>query len=217
MYKLKYIVIILSWSMVSLAHAQQYVDKSKNDEIKSLIGKEKDITGFGNLDFCVGDVVDQQALIIGAYGGILINKNVMLGVGGYGLATESQFEGFDPENEEIRELNLYGGYAGMLIGFKVFSKEIIHLSVPMIVGAGQLDVSDHNYFELPSGDNDFTLESTSFFVFEPSALLELNISHHFRLGFGVGYRLIRGSTLENLNDEDLSGYSGVVSIQVGKF
>lgn len=217
MNKFRYILIIIGCSIVSLVQAQQYTDKPKNNEIKALIGKEKEITGFGNVDFRVGEVVDQQALLIGTYGGVLINKNVMLGVAGYGIATESQFEGFNPETSEVRDLNLYGGYAGMLMGFKVASKEIIHLSVPMIIGAGHLEVSDDHYFDLANGDNDFTLESSSFFVFEPSALIELNISHHFRLGFGAGYRLVRGSSLENVSDEDLSGYSGVVSIQLGKF
>ena len=41
----------------------------------------------------------------------------------------------------------------------------------MIIGAGQFDVSDNNYFDMANGDNDFVLESSSFFVFEPSALI----------------------------------------------
>lgn len=212
----KYIIAALLSLACTLLKAQQFTDGKKN-EIKSLIGKEKEITGFGNVDFRIGEVVSQQALIMGAYGGILVNKNVMLGVAGYGIATESQFEGFNPETREQRDLNIYGGYAGMLMGFKIASKEIIHLSVPMVIGAGHLDISDDNYFDLSNGDNDFNLESTAFFVFEPSALLELNVSHHFRLGFGAGYRLVRGSNLKNLNDNDLSGFSGVVSFQLGKF
>lgn len=211
------LTIILLCLVITSAKAQQYTDGPKNDEIKSLIGKEKDITGFGNIDFRVGEVVDQQALIMGAYGGILINKNVMFGVAGYGIATESKFDGFNPETLESRNLNIYGGYAGMLMGFKVASKEIIHLSVPMILGAGHVDVSDNNFFDVSNGDNDLTLESSAFFVFEPSALLELNVSHHFRLGFGGGYRLVKGSALDNLDDNDLSGFTGVVSFQFGKF
>ncbi|WP_420579973.1 hypothetical protein [Reichenbachiella sp.] len=217
MNQLKYLIVILFSLLASLSSAQQFTDKPKNNEVKSIIGKEKEITGFGNIDFKVGQVVDQQALIIGAYGGILINKYFMFGVAGYGLSTDSKFDGFNPESSTPRELNLYGGYAGMLMGFKIASREIIHLSVPMVIGAGQFDVSDNNYFDMANGDNDFVLESSSFFVFEPSALIELNISHHFRLGFGAGYRLVKGSSLENLDDDDLSGFSGVVSIQLGKF
>lgn len=214
---LKFLFVIAGCLLTSLSWAQQFTDKPNNDEVKSIIGDNKEIQGFGNVDFRLGEVVDQQALIIGAYGGVLINKYFMLGVAGYGLATESKFEGFNPETSVARELNLYGGYAGMLMGFKVASREIIHLSVPMIIGAGQIDISDDNYFDLANGDNDFVLESSSFFVFEPSALIELNISHHFRLGFGAGYRLVKGSSLENLDDDDLSGFSGVVSFQFGKF
>ncbi|WP_422360576.1 hypothetical protein [Reichenbachiella sp.] len=217
MNQVKLLLVIIGCLLTFFSSAQQYTDKKRNNEVKSIIGRDKEITGFGNIDFRVGEVVDQQALTVGAYGGVLINKYFMLGVAGYGLTTESQFEGFNPETSAARELNLYGGYAGMLMGFKVASREIIHLSVPMIIGAGQFDVSDDNYFDLANGDNDFVLESSSFFVFEPSALIELNISHHFRLGFGAGYRLIKGSSLENLDDEDLSGFSGVVSIQLGKF
>ena len=208
--------MLCAWVSIN-AKAQQYTDGPKDNEIKSILGQEKEMTGFGNIDFRVGEVVDQQALLIGAYGGVLINKYFMLGVAGYGLATESKFQGFNPESNEPRELDLYGGYAGMLMGIKVASREIIHLSVPMIIGAGQIDVSDNNYFDLANEDNDYVLESSSFFVFEPSALLEINISHHFRLGFGAGYRMIKGTSLDNLKDEDLSGFTGVVSFQVGKF
>ncbi|MEO9966182.1 MAG: hypothetical protein ABJF11_10360 [Reichenbachiella sp.] len=217
MTNIKYILIILSSLFYTTSQAQQYTDDPKANEIKSLIGKEKEITGFGNVDLRVGEFVSQQVLIVGAYGGILINKNVMFGVGGYGIATESQFEGFNPETNEQRDLNIYGGYAGMLLGFKVASKEIIHLSVPILLGAGHIDISDDNYFDLSNGDNDFTVESSAFFVLEPSALLELNISNHFRLGFGAGYRIVKGSSLENLSDDDLSGFTGVVSFQLGRF
>lgn len=217
MCQMKVLIALIFCVFSYTSQAQQYVDNSKTKEVKSLIGKEKEINGFGNVDFRLGEVVDQQALIMGVYGGMLINKYFMFGVAAYGIATDSQFEGFNPETGEARDLNLYGGYAGMLMGFKVASREIIHLSVPMIIGAGKLDVSDDHYFELPWDDNAYTLESSPFFVFEPSALLEINVSHHFRLGFGAGYRLVRGSGLENVSDEDLSGYTGVVSIQLGKF
>ena len=213
----KYIFLLIFSLSTSVLSAQHFGDSQDKEEIKALIGANKEVTGFGNIDFRVGEMKGSQVLIIGGYGGVLINKNVMLGMAAYGHATSVAFEGVNPKTNEIKDLNLYGGYAGVLLGFKVAAKEIVHVSFPIVIGAGQLDVSDDNYFVDSNGDNDYTIESSTYFLFEPSALLEINISHHFRLGFGAGYRVTKGLNLYNVTDDDLSGFTGVISFQLGKF
>ena len=197
------ILFIFYFGFSTLLLAQHYSDEQDEDEIKSLIGKHKELTGFGNIDFRIGNLMESQVLIMGGYGGILINKNVMLGVAAYGLTTKVEFEGVNPKSGVAKDLNLHGGYAGLLLGFKIWSKEIIHLSFPTVIGGGQLDVSDPGYFTNRPDDSDYTLESSAYFLFEPSALLEINISNHFRLGFGAGYRIVKGLNLENVEDSDM--------------
>ena len=68
----------------------QEEDENKN-EVKTLLGKYNEIKGFGALDIKVTDVLSDQAMVIGAYGGVIVNKQVMLGLGGYGFATDIDF------------------------------------------------------------------------------------------------------------------------------
>lgn len=200
-------------------NAQQYTDepKKESEEVKSLFNKGNEITGFGNLDFRISSIKDAESLIIGAYGGVLINRSVMLGLAGYGISSKVEIEGLIPNTNTPSNLNVYGGYGGIVLGIMVASKEVIHLSFPIILAAGNLDVSDDNYFANISSDKSYVVESSKFFVIEPSALLELNISKVFRIGLGGGYRFVRALELENINDEDMSNFSGVLSFKFGGF
>lgn len=216
---IKNLLVVVFFLYSTTNYAQQYTDSklTSDDEVKALLSKGKEMTGFGNIDFRISQVKGGQALLIGGYGGLLLNKNVMFGVGAYGFAANTGFEGIDPLSNVEKDLTLYGGYGGLLLGFKIASKEIVHLSVPILIGAGHLDVSDDNYFDSYKDDTKYNLESSAYFAVEPSALLEINISQHFRLGLGAGYRVVRGLSLENVEDADLSGFSGVISFQVGNF
>lgn len=216
---MKNLLILFCCLFTLTSYAQQYTDteQSSGEEVKSLLAKGKEMTGFGNVDFRISQMMDAQSLLIGGYGGLLLNKNVMFGVGAYGLAANTEFSGVDPMSNVAKDLTLYGGYGGLLLGFKIASKEIIHLSVPILIGGGHLDVSDDNYFSNYTEDRKYDLESSAYFAVEPSALLEINVSQRFRLGMGAGYRLVRGLNLENVEDDDMSGFSGVVSFQIGNF
>jgi len=216
---MKYLFLAILCCHTTLIMAQQYTDDvpQKKEEMKSLIGKGKDITGFGNLDFRVGKIKGKDALILGAYGGMLINRNVMLGIAAYGITSTVEYEidPADPDNSTLLQIN--GGYAGLVLGVKIASKEIVHLSIPIVVGIGHAYVTDNSYFSLAGGDNDFIIESSNFIVIEPSLLMEINISNNFRLGLGAGYRLARGSDLTRVSESDLSGFSGVIGFQFGNF
>lgn len=185
--------------------------------MKSLLGKTKDLTGFGNFDFRVGQVKDKETLILGGYGGILINRNVMMGIAAYGITTNVEFDSDLPNHGTPTKLKLNGGYSGLLLGAKIATKEILHLSIPIVAGVGHVDISDPNYFDLPGGDNDYIIDSSNFFMIEPGLMLEINISHHFRLGLGGSYRIAKGLNTDYIEEGDLSGFSGVIGFQFGNF
>jgi len=163
----------------------------------------------------VGNLLNSRTLFLGAYGGLLINRHFMLGIAAYGWATPPEFEGFLPDGTP-KPLTLYGGYAGIMLGGIVLSRELVHLSFPVVLGAGQADVSDTNFFtNYP--DTDFTIESSTFFVGEPTAQLEFNITPSFRIAAGASYRIIRGLQLQNVSDKDLTNWAGVISLRFGRF
>jgi hypothetical protein len=216
MKKYLYITFI---SLSTLCFSQKYVDTNdpKNDEVKSLLSKENDLNAFGAVDLKVGSFVDVRGLLVGAYGGFIINRRYLLGVAGYGLVTNLEFQGMVPNDPELRTLNLHGGYGGVLIGATIAHKELIHISIPIVMGAGSFEVTDKNFFSSNLADSEFTIENSIFFVLEPGIQLEFNITKYFRIGAGVTYRHISGTELMNVKDKDVSGTSGILSFRFGRF
>lgn len=207
---------IISFILMLSAFGQQYEDVNDPKQIKSLLKKESVIEGFGGVDMKVGDVVGERSLIVGGYGGVVINSNYLLGLGAYGITTKPSFDGVIPNIGTEKRLTVYGGYGGILIGGNVLSKEVVHLSIPVLLGAGNLDISDDDFFQ-GIGDTSFTVESSVFFVIEPGAQLEVNVTKYLRIGIGATYRWVQGLELENLSDGDVTGYNGMLSLRFGRF
>ena len=200
-----------------VVNAQKFVDSKNPDDVKSLLSKDNDVTGFGGIDAKVGDFNQERALLTGAYGGVIINRHYFLGLAGYGLVTESKFTGDVPGFDTPKELNLYGGYGGLMIGGIIAPKQIVHVTIPVILGVGTLYVSDEDFFN-NSIDTDFTIDQTTFFVIEPGLTIEANITPSFRIGLGATYRLARGINLnQQLTDDDFSQFSGLLSLRFGRF
>ena len=215
-------LFIISATTILMAFSlqgQKYVDtySPEDDKIKSLLGKENDLNGFGAIDIKVGDFVNERALLMGAYGGFIINRRYLFGLAGYGIVTNVEFDGNVPGDTEVKPLNLHGGYGGVLIGLTIAPRELIHISVPIVLGAGALEVADEDFFVNNPADSEFTVENSTFFIAEPGLELEFNITKYFRLGAGATYRHIAGTELVNVKDEDLRGFTGMLSFRFGRF
>ena len=213
-----YLILLLLFSITTIT-AQTYVDTHdpEDDQVKSLLGKGNDLNGFGALDLKVGNFNDERGLLVGAYGGFIINRRFLFGVAGYGLVTEVGFEGTVPGQPGTKPLSLHGGYGGVLVGATIAPRELIHISIPILFGAGSFEISDEDFFVNNPADSEFTIENSVFFVIEPGIELEFNITKYFRLGAGVTYRHITGTELENLSDDDVSGINGMLSFRFGRF
>ena len=135
----------------------------------------------------------------------------------FGLATQPSFEGIVPGPDTPKRLTLYGGYGGIVVGGTILGKEVVHISLPVTLGAGNLDVSDDDFFDQGLGDTQFTVENSTFFVVEPAAQLEFNITSYLRIGAGVSYRWVTGLELTNISDQDMTDFTGVLSVRVGRF
>lgn len=198
-------------------NAQKYIDSNDPDEVKSLLNKNNDITGFGGLDVKVGDFNEERSMFTGAYGGVIINRHYILGVAGYGLVTSNTFTGIVPGTDSPKELDIYGGYGGLMIGGIIAPKSIVHVSIPIILGVGNVYVSDENFFN-NTIDTDFTIDQSTFFVIEPGFAIEANITPSFRISLGASYRMVRGSSLNQpIKDDDLTDFSGLLSLRFGRF
>lgn len=212
---MRYYFLLIALLVAVGAHSQQYMDTTDPREIKSLLNKDNDLNGFGGVDLKVTDIKNSRTLMMGGYGGVLVNHNYQLGIAAYGLLTAPDFEGQLMDGSP-KDLELFGGYAGMVIGGMLFSKELVHVNFPILFGAGHIQVSDPNFFA-GNPDSDFTIEQSAFFVIEPTAQLEFNLTRSFRLAVGASYRWVEGLDLANVTDDELIGWSGVVSLRFGRY
>ena len=180
--------------------------------MKTFISKGTQLNGFGSVDMKYTNMVDRPGLILGAQGGVLLDHHFYVGAAGYGLATNVQFE----SNQDGNTYNLKGGYAGVMLGGVIAPSSIVHLYIPVLVGAGNFDVSDPDY-NLGGFPREVTIENSAFFVIEPGLQLDINIARFFRLGLGGSWRFVEGSELALVNNEDLSNWAAEVSFRFGKF
>lgn len=216
---MKNLITLFLFLIALSGYTQRYVDTNdpKKEEIKSLLSKGNDLNGFGGSDLRIGDFKGERGLMVGAYGGLIINRRYLFGLAGYGIVTKIEFDGTVPGQTEPKNLNLHGGYGGVIVGASIAPREVIHVSIPILLGAGAFEVVDKIFFPANIQDSEFTIENTVFFVVEPGIELEFNISNHFRLGFGASYRYITGTELANVSDDDVSGAAGMISFRFGRF
>lgn len=208
---LNFIVGLMLITSVAMAQEQIHEIKPK-PKIKTVMGGDSHISGFGTLDLKTTEIKDELALLPGISAGMIMNDHFVLGIAGYGIATKVGFDGQIP----AQRLYLYGGYGGLLLGGIIAPKEVIHAYIPVIVGAGGAYVTEEAFDDLGQNDNTFD-ESTAYFVVEPGIEVEVNITKFFRFSLGGSYRWVRQSELVNLTDRDLSNYNGYVSLKFGGF
>ena len=213
-------LVTIAFLISSQVFCQQYMDTNDPRQIKSLLSKDNQLNGFVGADIKITDFKKQRAMLVGGYGGVLVNRRYLLGVGGYGIATNPEFNGVLPPGFSIdntpRKLTMNGGYAGMVLGGIILSRELVHLAIPILIGAGEFQITDEDFFQNHS-DTDYVVERSTFLAVEPGAQLEFNITSSLRIAAGATYRYVYGLELINLTDEDMTEWTGTVSLRIGRF
>ena len=203
--KVLVLIIGIITGLVSIAFAQEQVNEvGSKDQMQTLFGFDSKITGYGTLESKFTRLHDKDAVIIGGHGGVIFNSYFYFGLGAYGLVTTNQFVGSFPEES----LDMHMGYTGLMMGFNIMPTKVVHFSIPLFVGVGNLELEHDNIF----------VENSAFLLFEPGLQLEVNVAQFMKIGLGAGYRMVQGTTLRNdITDDDLTYWTGNFSLIFGKF
>lgn len=168
---------------ISTIHAQE-----NDNEVKTIFGRNKNHSngGYGALMVGYSEIMDRDALLIGARGAWVIDHNFAIGMGGYGFMTDPQL---DPVKNEEYEIS--GGYGGLILEPIIGSKKPVHLSFPLLIGAGGVAYNKHwqDYdrdYDYENPDN--YEDSDAFFVLEPGVEIEFNMLKFFRVALSASYR-----------------------------
>lgn len=179
-------------------------------EDQTLVGNHVTSGGFGGPVLKISSISGEAALFVGGRGGWIIKLNpstsFVIGGGGYGLATDVRANNVFINN---RQQYVSVGYGGVELEYVHQSYRLVHFSIQSLIGAGSAGYQNK--------DHDNSTNNDSFFVWEPGVNVLLNVTHYFRIGGGLGYRLTSGSHLVQASDSDLSGVTGIITFKFGKF
>lgn len=213
----------ISLSIVALALATISIAQDTTG-IRTLLGGNDKIAhgGWGAPTTHYTRIMDQDALLVGGRGGWLIDHRVTIGLAAQGLTTPVYNEAYDTflfHNGELpqRKSILNMGYGGLLIEPIIAYKSPVHISLPIIIGAG--GIGYQYYSSLPPEPNHLSYDdhAQAFFVVEPGIDLEMNIIPLVRLGLGASYRYTSDINLPETEKDALHGFNAGVSVKIGKF
>jgi hypothetical protein len=177
---------------------------------KTLVGNgEINHGGFGAPVVKYTQIYGEPAVLVGGRGGWIIDHSFVIGGGGYGLANEINSD-FNPLQFPTY---IHFGYGGLELEYIIASDQIFHFTFYSLIGGGGINLT-HDFDE-DWDDDDYGTDG--FFIFEPAANIELNITSFFRINAGTSYRVISGINHFDFSNSDFDGFSAVFALKFGKF
>jgi hypothetical protein len=162
--------------------------------------------GFGGPEVKFTQISDEFGVLVGGKGGWIVNHIFSIGAGGYGLVTQSPLV----INNEERYLNF--GYGGLILEYVHDWDKLLHYTFTALIGGG--GIGHRSRIDHTVSDRS---ETKAFFILEPGANAEVNMSSFFRVNLGVSYRLLSAVEMGRFNEQNLSGFSANLIFKFGKF
>ncbi len=148
------------------------------------------------------------ALLIGGKGALIIEHNYYIGAAGYALAIPFSYKS---SSDSIEESALAYGYGGLIFGYIIQPNKKIHFSTQLLLGA-----SNSFYYDTDFSKDTYTVPDFYFsFVSELEVTAVFNVSDHFNIETGFGYRY--GASNPLLSSSQQSGYSANIAFIFGDF
>jgi hypothetical protein len=177
-------------------------------QAKTLLGNKNTVKNVGFIltpTFQLTSIDGSATSLFSLRGGAVFNDKLTLG-GFYSLSVNQ----IRPKSETAP--NLYMDYraAGGFVEYTIFSNKLLHLTFPLFIGGGEIEMDNDNGSNLELGERNF-------FLIEPNVMAELNLHKHVRLNLGTGYRFVGNMNYRNMNQADISGVVGSIGLKFGFF
>jgi hypothetical protein len=218
------LITLFLFGAVAISQAQEDEEmkllfKPKNDKVSN--------GGYGAFQFGWTKLNGKSTVTIGGSGAWIANHYFALGLAGNGFISDSYLL----PNTSAQTYSLYGGYGGILIEPIIASRTMVHVSFPIIFGAGGIVASSFDTY-YPAGGYYYNYydDVDPFFIFQPGVEVEINIVKFFRLAVGVSYILTDGIDLQykyfddsdqgkvlTIDKKALDGFVATITFKFGKF
>ena len=213
--------VIILLSIISTAIcAQERVIDNDPPEMQTLFGSRSGTGGFLGLSAKSTHINGEYALLTGGSVNMVIGHSFNLGLEGYGMATSVLSNRLDTAGDAYF---MQLGYGGLNLEPVIASSNVIHLTVPVLLGIGGIGYTERHFWtEMPDGDIDIDFDhsprqSRAFFVAEPGINLELNFLKWMRVAVGGSYRFTDQIHKTDPSTETIDGFSGNLSLRFGWF
>jgi hypothetical protein len=199
--------------------AQENIKISSDDDqqIKTIFKKDKKDGFYGAFSAGYSSIDNKDGVTFSARGCWIMDHFFSFGVGGTGFINKLDEFGlryYSNINNGINtnnEINLAGGYGGLIFEPILFPLKPVHLSFPILIGAGAAGAfKNYDYFSTYYVD-DF------FWVVEPQVELEVNFTKWLRFAVYGGYRYTSELNITDISKDALRGYSAGLTIKMGMF
>jgi hypothetical protein len=181
-----------------------------NNEIKTLTGPGGSTGFYFGFYSTYSQVAGYDAFGFGGTFAMIANHGLAIGLSGSGFFTEP-YETIHGSNTNY---SYTGGYGGILIEPIIFPKYPVHVSFPILLGAGGIAKSvfnDYYYTEI------YWEDSEAFMIVEPAMELEFNVARWMRLSIRGSYRITTSLEASTFESNPMNGFTGGFSLKFGKF
>lgn len=209
---------LLQVSSVLLAQNNNDEDKSKKsgsrqDEIQTVFKKGRPLGFYFGWSTKPTALNNQLGIMTGGEFALSFGRKINMGIAGYGLISPVQSNILDQDGNVYYYDMAYGGF---LFEPVLGSNRMLHLTFPVLVGAGGL--AYHTAFDSWSNWEDhYDFQSGMFFIVEPGLHLEVNLLKWMRLHAGASYRFCGPGYFSVPQPGELNGWSGSIGLKLGLF
>ncbi|MCK0192082.1 hypothetical protein [Arenibacter sp. F20364] len=162
-----------------------------------------------------GEIDDKDSYFTSFKVAYVANQQFEIGfIGTFFYSDQNIYRGISSYDED-----LIGGYGGLHLEPIFFSKNLVSLSFPVLIGAGGMGYIDDNYSHNDFDEDEFEDNAQAFFIVEPGINALFNISRYLQLEAGVKYR-ISNKVNDSKNFDPvkrINGFSAGIGVKVGIF
>jgi len=189
-------------------------NSNERRQVKTLFGDHAKNGGYGAISLGYTEIDGRNGLMMGGRGAWIIGHGLGLGLGGYGFVNDPLYNADDG-----LYYSLAGGYGGFIFEPIIMGRWPIHLSLPILIGAGGVALTSYGediFTQLDTYDA-YLEEASVFFVAEPAIELEFNLVRFFRVALYGSYRYTTKLYMEETNPKALNGWSAGITFKIGSF
>lgn len=189
-------------------------DGRQSSGIQTLTGPVHSMGFYFGFNTRYSQIDGHDAFGTGATIALIANHGLAIGLSGEGFFTEP----FSLPSGSDTRYGYAGGYGGLLIEPIVFPTYPVHISFPILLGAGGIAKSRLAGFYDPYDYVDVYIEDAdAFFIAEPGIEIEFNVTRWMRLAAGGTYRFTTTLSDPVFHSDILNGFTGGISLKFGMF